>query len=169
MRITFFLPTISFEADDANVCSPSLIVSLAAGLSIFRAALADASITKITVLTRREMPSWAVLPPNASSKADFVIQTDFRTYTPDLARKLAAHDACVWALGKSAVGMNEKDYTELTLEYPLALLNALKEGGVSEGRQADKPFRFVYISGENADPEMKSSQMWARVKVHFMA
>lgn len=113
------------------------------------------------------MPSWAVLPPNASAKTDFVIQPDFHTYTSELARKLATHDACVWALGKSAAGISEKDYTELTLDYPLALLKALKEGGVGEGRQADKPFRFVYISGELADPKMKSSQMWARVKVRL--
>lgn len=140
-----------------------------AGLSIYRTALADASITKITILSRREMPSWAVLPPNAASKTNFIIQSDFRTYTPELARELAAHDACVWALGKSAVGMSEKDYTEVTLEYPLALLSALKEGGVSEGRQADKPFRFVFISASSADPKLKSPQMWARVKVSFVA
>ena len=58
--------------------------------------------------------------------------------------------------------MTEEEYTELTYEYTLAAARALKE---AEAGSAEKPFRFVYISGENADPTGKSGQMWARVKV----
>ncbi|KAI0945578.1 hypothetical protein AcW1_001769 [Taiwanofungus camphoratus] len=135
-----------------------------AGLAIYRAALADRTITHITVLTRRPIPSWAVLPADAAAKTEVVLHSDFLTYPPDLARRLAAHDACIWALGRSSVGMNEKEYTELTHGYVMAAIRAFNEGGVGEGRTEESPFRFVLISGEGTDTTGKSSQMWARVK-----
>jgi len=135
-----------------------------AGLAVYRAAVADSAVTHITILSRRPIPSWAVLPPDAPEKTTVIIHNDFLVYPPDLAKRLAANDACVWALGKTAVGMGEKEYTEMTYGYPMAALRALKEAGVGEGRAEDSPFRFVYISGEQADPTGKSSQMWARVK-----
>ncbi|KAI0938517.1 hypothetical protein AcV5_000183 [Taiwanofungus camphoratus] len=136
-----------------------------AGLAIYRAALADRTITHITVLTRRPIPSWAVLPADAAAKTEVVLHSDFLTYPPDLARRLAAHDACIWALGRSSVGMNEKEYTELTHGYVMAAIRAFNEGGVGERRTEESPFRFVLISGEGTDTTGKSSQMWARVKV----
>ena len=60
--------------------------------------------------------------------------------------------------------MSEADYTELTYEYTLAAARALKDAGAGS---ADKTFRFLFISGELADPTGKSSQMWARVKVRL--
>ena len=133
-----------------------------AGLAIYRAALTDPAVQQVTLLTRRAVPAWAQLPPNATEKTETIIHTDFKTYPPDLARRLAEHDALIWALGRSAVGMSEEDYTELTYEYTLSAARALKEAGAGT---AEKPFRFVFISGEGADPTGKSGQMWARVKV----
>ncbi|KAI0711500.1 hypothetical protein C8Q76DRAFT_797787 [Earliella scabrosa] len=132
-----------------------------AGLAIYRAALNDPAVQHVTLLTRRAVPEWAKLPPNAADKTETILHSDFKTYPPDLARRLAEHDALIWALGKSAVGMSEADYTELTYEYTLAAARALKDAGAGS---ADKTFRFLFISGELADPTGKSSQMWARVK-----
>ena len=134
-------------------------------MNVYRAALQDPVITNITLLQRREMPSWAVLPPNASEKTTTIVHQDFTSYPPDVISRLADHDACIWAQGKSAVGMTEKDYTTLTYDSPMTLLRALKDAGVGKDRPDTKPFRFVYFSGEHADPTGKSSQMWARVKV----
>ncbi|TFK88549.1 hypothetical protein K466DRAFT_585456 [Polyporus arcularius HHB13444] len=132
-----------------------------AGLTIYRAALTDPAVQQVTLLTRREVPSWAKLPANAHEKTEVILHSDFKTYPPDLARRLAGHDALIWALGRSAVGMSEEEYTELTYDYTLSAARALKEAGAGS---TDKPFRFVYLSGENADPTGKSGQMWARVK-----
>ncbi|KAH8102232.1 hypothetical protein BXZ70DRAFT_931020 [Cristinia sonorae] len=133
-----------------------------AGLNIYRAALTDPAIERITLIHRREIPSWAVLPPNAAEKTTTIIHTDFISYSKDLVAQLVQHDACVWALGISSVGMSEADYTRITYEYPIAMVKALAEGGVGKNRPVDKPFRFVYISGNGASTESK--QMWAQVK-----
>ncbi|KAI0707543.1 hypothetical protein C8T65DRAFT_808914 [Cerioporus squamosus] len=132
-----------------------------AGLAIYRAALTDPAVQQVTLLTRREVPSWAKLPPNANERTEVILHTDFKTYPPDLARRLAGHDALIWALGKSAVGMSEEAYTELTYDFTLSAARALKEAGAGS---PEKPFRFVFISGEGADPTGKSGQMWAKVK-----
>ncbi|OCH93948.1 hypothetical protein OBBRIDRAFT_832254 [Obba rivulosa] len=134
-----------------------------AGLAIYRAALNDPVVTAVTILSRRALPSWAELPANASSKTEVILHDDFTTYSPELARRLAEHDACIWALGKASAGMSEPDYTRLTYEYPMSAARALKHAGVGAGRAQD-PFRFVYISGAAADPTEKSIMMWARVK-----
>lgn len=125
----------------------------------------DASISNITLLMRREMPAWAALPPNAVEKTTTIVHSDFTSYPPDLATRLAEHDACIWALGKSVRGMTEEQYTLLTYGYPMAALRAMRDAGVGRDRPPAQPFRFVYVSGEHADPTQKSMQMWARVKV----
>ncbi|THH27356.1 hypothetical protein EUX98_g6825 [Antrodiella citrinella] len=132
-----------------------------AGLNIYRAAVADPAVDRITLLVRREMPSWAVLPPNAAAKTETIIHSDFTSYSLDLVTKIAEHDACIWAQGKSAIGMNETDYTRLTYEGPMAMVKALQDADLASARSADQPFRFVWLSGTGADT---SKQMWARVK-----
>ncbi|KAH9887272.1 hypothetical protein C8Q73DRAFT_794826 [Cubamyces lactineus] len=132
-----------------------------AGLAAYRAALADPAIQQITLLTRRPVPAWAVLPPNAQNKTEIIIHKDFSSYSPDLAYQLAGHDALVWALGRSSMGMSEEEYTELTYGYTMAAARALKDAGAGS---VESPFRFVYVSGDHSDPTGKSSQMWARVK-----
>ena len=133
-----------------------------AGLSIYRAALADPSVTQVTLLTRRAIPSWAVLPPNADEKTRVILHEDFKTYPPELAKGLAEHDALIWALGKSSLGMSEAQYTEITYTYTMNAATALKDAGAGT---PERPFRFIFLSGSLADPKGESRQMWANVKV----
>ena len=107
------------------------------------------------------MPSWAELPPNAAEKTHTIIHDDFMEYSSDLISQIADHDACIWALGQSVAGMSEREYTRITHDYPMEALRVLNNAGVGK---VEQPFRFVYISGEGADPTEKSRQMWARVK-----
>ncbi|GBE89118.1 hypothetical protein SCP_1501210 [Sparassis crispa] len=125
---------------------------------------ADPAITRITLLTRRAIPEWTVLPESAASKTAVILHDDLTSYPPELARHLAVHDACIWALGRSALGVGEQEYTTFTHDYLIAAVHAIQEARVGEGRQAESPFRFVYLSGEGADPTGKTTQMWARVK-----
>jgi len=78
-----------------------------------------------------------------------------------LKEKLAEHDACIWALGVTSVGMSEEKYTEVTVGYLDALLDALKETGVGT---AESPFRVVFVSGMGADSKETSRTLFERVK-----
>jgi hypothetical protein len=51
---------------------------------------------------------------------------------------------------------------KIHVDFPLAAVEALKKAGVGS---TDKPFNFVYVSGEGSDPSQKSMFMWARGKV----
>ncbi|CCL98335.1 uncharacterized protein FIBRA_00329 [Fibroporia radiculosa] len=139
-----------------------------AGLAVYRAALADPAITHITLLTRRLFPAWtaAELPPNAPVKTTVLLHSDFLAYPPDIMRVLGCADACVWALGRNALGMREEAYTEVTWAYAMAAVMALCEAGVGMGRAAGSEFRFVFVSAEGTDSEVmgRPGRMWATVK-----
>ena len=111
-----------------------------AGFAAYLAALADPSVSYITLLLRREIPSWANLPSNASEKSKTVIVNDFVQYPEDVLSQIADHDGCVWALGKSVQGLSEEEYMKIHVEFPLAAVEALKKAGVGS---TEKPFTFV--------------------------
>lgn len=155
---------------------------------MLRALLLDDSITHVTTLTRRPLPSWIVLPggTNATSttassdsnsspthpKLTAITQTSFISYPKDL---LAEHDACIWALGVSQIGKTEAEYTEVTLGYVKAFLEDLKDSGRVSQTQGEEggdsmesgrePFRFLFVTGEGVDSTEKSRTLYARVKV----
>jgi hypothetical protein len=135
---------------------------LLAGFAAYLAALADPSVSRITLLLRREIPSWANLPSNASEKSKTIIVKDFMQYPEDVISQIADHDGCVWALGKAVQGLSEEEYMNIHLQFPLAAVESLKKAGVGS---TEKPFNFVYVSGEGSDPSQKSLFMWARGKV----
>ena len=134
--------------------------SSAAGLDILRAALADSSITQVTVLSRRDLPS--TIP--SSPKLSPIIDASFPSpsfYTEERLEQLRDHSACIWALGKTSIGMGEEEYTNLTVGYPVEAMKKFLEAGV---KGENGTFRFVYVSGHGAVTEDKGA-MWARVKV----
>jgi len=132
-----------------------------AGFAAYLAALADPSVSYITLLLRREVPAWANLPSNATDKSKTIIVKDFSQYPEDVISQIADHDGCVWALGKSVKGLSEEEYMKIHVDFPLAAIEALKKAGVGN---TEKPFNFVYVSGEGADPSQKSMFMWSRGK-----
>ncbi|KAF7985984.1 hypothetical protein HWV62_41290 [Athelia sp. TMB] len=140
-------------------------VTGAAGSEMYRAALADPAVTHITVLARRALPDWMPRPTSDRPSLAVEVVPDFLAYPADLPARLAEHDACIWALGRSAVGMSEEAYTEMTYGYVVHALDALEKGGVAaRSAAAGTPFRFVFVSGEGADPEEKSWAMFGRIK-----
>jgi hypothetical protein len=136
-----------------------------AGFAAYLAALADPSVSYVTLILRREIPSWADLPSNASEKSKTVIIKDFTQYPEDVISQIADHDGCVWALGKSIQGLSEEEYMRIHVDFPMAAVEALKKAGVGS---TEKPFSFVYVSGEGADPSQKSMFMWGRGKVRTL-
>jgi len=147
-----------------------ILTTCTAGLGVLRVLLSDNSVSHVTYLGRRPLPPWVVLPGGTSAtdkspthpKLFTIEHKDFLTYPPALKEKLAEHDACIWALGTSSVGMSEEKYTEITVGYFDALLDTLKETGVGT---AESPFRVVFISGMGADSKEASRTLFERVKV----
>ncbi|KAF7193877.1 Leucinostatins biosynthesis cluster protein T [Pseudocercospora fuligena] len=122
-----------------------------AGAGILSYALTSPAISKISILSRR-----AVKLANDQPKAQVIIHNDFKVYSPEVLAQLKDAKACIWAQGKSSMGMSEQDYTELTLDYPLAAAKAFAGLGPQ--------FNFVYMSGEGANAEKETGQLFARVK-----
>ena len=143
-----------------------------AGLGILRVLLADNGVSHVTYLGRRPLPPWVVLPGSTSPNTDDASPThpklstiehkDFLSFPPALQQTIAEHDACIWALGISTVGLSEDKYTEITVGYLDTLLNALKATGAGA---VEKPFRVVFVSGMGADSKEKSRTLFSRVKV----
>lgn len=145
----------------------TLVFVYVAGSQILRSALADPDVTKITILSRRPLPSWLPVP-SESKPTEVVVLSDFEKYPADVQKKLAEHDACIWALGCSSLCMSEQDYTRITYDYTVSAIQALRDGGIA-GSQTASPFRFIFVSGEGADPEKKNLPMFGRIKVRSIA
>jgi len=141
----------------------------AAGLGILRSLLTDNGVSQVTYLGRRPLPPWVVLPGGTSTDGGFpthpklvtIEHKDFLTYPPAVQETIAQHDACIWALGISAVGMSEAKYTEITVGYFKSFLDVLKEKAAGT---EERPFRVVFVSGQGADPTGKSRLLFPRVK-----
>ena len=122
-----------------------------AGAAVLTYVLKSPSIARVSVLSRRPVK----LAEN-ESKANVIIHKDFGNYPQDVLDQLKGASGCVWAQGISSRGMSEEDYTKITLDYPVAAAKAFSTLG-------DR-MNFVYMSGEGASSEEKSSMMFGRVK-----
>ena len=125
-----------------------------AGDGILKAALADPGIEKIHVITRRATPR--IEAGVASGKVQMTLHMNYLDYSA-IHEQIAEADAVYWAIGTSTVGVDEKTYGMIHVDFPLQFVTAW--AGVS-----DKPdMSFHYIS--SSDISEDSRMMWAREKV----
>lgn len=123
-----------------------------AGAAVLNHALNSPAISTISILSRRPVK----LADN-QPKAKVILHKDFTSYPPDVLEQLKGATGCVWAQGISSRGMQEDEYSKITVDYPLAAATAFAGLG-------DK-MNFVYVSGEGANmDEAKAGQMFGRVK-----
>jgi hypothetical protein len=130
------------------------------GSAVLAQLLHSSTITRVSILSRRP-----VAATEGHKKANVIIQSDYSTYPQSLIDQLQDADGCIWAQGKSSMGMAEKDYTELTHDWPLA---AAKAFDVMKGKDSSSSgvgrFSFIYVSGEGAHQTQKARTMFGRVK-----
>ncbi len=123
------------------------------GDGLLKAVINDANIDTVRVFTRRPSPRIEV--GVRTGKVEMVIHKDYLDYSAILA-ELDDVDAVFWAIGLSAVGMDEEAYREIHLTFPLQFVtdwqSVLGENEAS----------FHYVSGSGAKHE--SRMMWAREK-----
>lgn len=131
----------------------------------------DPAISHVTVLARHS-PAPESLPPSTAlpvatpleSKYTFIPHTDFLNYPKPVLEKIKDHNAVIWAMGKSMVGIPQDEYEKITHDFPVAALKAFKDAGVGRTEEGESGLRFVHISGRRADPTGNSSILFARVK-----
>ncbi len=70
--------------------------------------------------------------------------------------RLAGYDACFYCAGVSSVGMNEADYTHITLTTTLHFAKVLAE--------INPTMVFDFVTGAQTDSSEQGRLMWARVK-----
>jgi len=125
-----------------------------AGDGILKAALADPGIEKIHVITRRATPR--IEAGVASGKVQMTLHMDYLDYSA-IHEQVAEADAVYWAIGTSTVGVDEKTYGMIHVDFPLQFVTAWTS-------VSDKPdISFHYIS--SSDISADSRMMWAREKV----
>lgn len=122
-----------------------------AGSAILAYALQSPSISRISVLSRRPVKMAENEP-----KANVIIHKDYESYPQEVLDQLKGATGCIWAQGISSAGMNEANYSKITVDYPAAAAKAFSTLG-------DK-MNFVYMSGEGADTNEKTYMMFGRIK-----
>lgn len=125
-----------------------------AGSAILAECLASPAVAKVSVLSRRP-----VKLAEGNPKANVLIQSDYASYPSSILDQLRGATGCIWAQGKSSVGMSEEEYTTLTHTWPITAAKAFADLPASQEKM-----KFVYISGEGADPTEKASAMFGRIK-----
>ena len=125
-----------------------------AGDGILEAALESSDIQQIHVITRRATPR--IERGVAAGKVRMTLHQDYLDYSA-IAEQIVAVDAVYWALGISSLGVDEKTYGTIHVDYPASFV--AKWLSVS-----NKPaISFHYIS--SSDISENSTAMWAREKV----
>lgn len=123
------------------------------GDGLLKAAMNDLDVNRIHVITRR--PSPRIEEGVASGNVTMTIHKGYQDFSA-IREILAEVDAVYWAIGLSAVGLDEDTYREIHATFPLRLI------GEWLGASNKKNLSFHYVSGSGAKAD--SRMMWAREK-----
>jgi len=85
-----------------------------------------------------------------------VLHDDFTQYPQTLLDQLKGAEGCVWALGVSANDVSKEQYIKITYDYSLAAAKAFAT--------LSDPFKFVFVSGEGADPTERAWSFFGKIK-----
>jgi nucleoside-diphosphate-sugar epimerase len=147
------IPT--FEGDRAGYRTITIFgASGTAGDGILKAALADPDIKSIQIITRRATPR--IEEGIASGKVQMTMHVDYTDYTA-VRDQIADSDAVYWAIGTSSVGVDEKTYAEIHVDYPMRFV----EEWVNVSSKPNISFHYI----SSSDISENSRMMWARQKV----
>lgn len=123
-----------------------LILTGATGLvgsGVLEAMIKTEHITKISILSRRSVP---MVDESRDPRINVIIHNDFQKYESSVLQQLKGADGCIWALGISQAKVSKDDYIKITKDYTISAARAFS----TLSTVVDKPFRFIYVSGEGA-------------------
>ena len=124
------------------------------GDGILKASLADTGIEKIHVITRRLTPR--IEEGVAQGKVQVTLHQDYLNYSA-IEAQIADIDTVFWAIGISSVGVDEKTYGMIHVDFPARFLETWLP--LTEGRETS----FHFISSSDISEE--SDTMWIREKI----
>ncbi len=125
-----------------------------AGDGILKAALADPKVERVHVITRRSTPR--IEAGVASGKVLMTQHMDYLDYSA-LHEILAEVSTVYWAIGISALGMDEATYGRIHVDFPAQFLREWLSA--SSGKASS--FQFISSSDISED----SDTMWVREKI----
>ena len=125
-----------------------------AGDGILKAALASPDIRKIHVITRRTTPR--IEQGVAAGKVQMTQHQDYLDYSA-IEDQIVAADAVYWAIGISALGVDEKTYGAIHVDYPASFVTKW----LSVSGKPTISFHFI----SSSDIPEDSTAMWAREKL----
>lgn len=128
------------------------------GDGLLKAAIDDPNVSKVHVVTRR--PSPRIEEGVRSGEVEMTIHKDYLDYTA-IHEILSEVDTVFWAIGLSAVGLDQETYREIHRDYPARFVGAW----LSACDCQDISFHYVSGSGAKAGSRM----MWAREKAEAEA
>ena len=134
------------------------------GSSVLQHCLASSSITKLSILSRRDFDIAAFAGPAFVphvGKARVIVHTDYTSYPQDLLDQLQGAKGVIWAQGISQFSVNERyvqgeiverytdellklvisEYIHITYESPMAAAKAFAN------LNGEQSFIFVHVSG----------------------
>ena len=123
------------------------------GDGLLKAAIDDPGTTKVHVITRRATPS--IDAAVESGKAIVTTHMDYLDYA-SIHNILAEVDAVYWAIGLSAVGLDEETYRRIHTEFPMQFVT---EWLAASGKER---LSFHYVSGSGADAKLHDSRCSSR-------
>lgn len=125
-----------------------------AGDGILKAALADPQIRKIQVISRRSTPR--IDQGVAAGKVELTLHLDYMNYS-GIARQISGVDTVYWAIGISAMGVDQETYGRIHVDFPLQFVREW----ASTSAEPDMSFHFISSSDISED----SDTMWIREKI----
>lgn len=125
-----------------------------AGDGILKAALADPAIRKIHVITRRS--SLRIEQGVAAGKVQMTLHMDYLDYSA-VREQFTSADAVYWAIGTSTLGVDEKTYRMIHVDFPTQFVAEW----MNVSNKSEVSFHYISSSDISAD----SRAMWAREKV----
>ncbi|MFT5452526.1 MAG: hypothetical protein ACI9N9_002018 [Enterobacterales bacterium] len=176
LKVVIFIPLVFFVlsylfgvytvmTDDRIVeplkASPTSPIKIAifgasgtAGDGILKAALASSDIELIHVITRRITPRME--EGVNSGKVQLTIHKDYLDYSA-MIEQLSNINTVYWAIGISSLGMDEKTYGMIHVDFPMQFVTAW-----SEVNHSNK-LSFHFIS--SSDISEDSTTMWVQQKI----
>ena len=125
------------------------------GDGILKASMNDPDVETIRVVTRR--PTLRIEQGVNAGKVEMILHKDYLDYSA-IRDQFADVDAVYWAIGLSAVGLDQPTYREIHTDFPVQMISEWRS--ISE--KDDTSFHYISGSGASADSRM----MWAKEKVH---